>query len=319
MFSVEILMQAVMESQDGVTLADATSPDCPLIFVNPAFERMTGYSSVEILRRNCRCLQGSDREQRNIGLVRDAIQKGGHCRVNLRNYRKDGSVFWNELSISPVLSQAGVLTHFIGIQKDVTERVVRQQRLLDERKFLMRSKAELEQLIIHDALTGVYSRGYFDNQLHSLWNRLANTGGSVIMMFIDIDYFKLFNDSYGHVPGDSALRQVAAALQQSLRRDGEFVARYGGEEFVVLATEMTAAQALARAQALCLHIRNLNIPHAASAHGFLTISCGVASMRPEQTNNPESLLQQADLALYQAKATGRNQAIAYNIARQAES
>jgi diguanylate cyclase (GGDEF)-like protein/PAS domain S-box-containing protein len=311
MFTIEILMQAVMESRDGIIIADACAPDHPVIFTNPAFEQLTGYGPEDILGRNCRFLQGADQAQRNINVVANSLEKGEHSVVTLRNYRKDGSLFWNELSISPVFDQSSVLTHFIGIQKDVTARVVLEQRLRKERSLLERDKENLEQLVVHDTLTGIYSRKYFEDQLRTRWAQLIDTQESLVVMFIDVDYFKRFNDTYGHIAGDNALRKIALILDDSLRRVSEFVARFGGEEFIVLATEMTEEQATAHADALCQNVRNLDIPHASSPHQFLTISCGVVHIKPSSLDQPELLLKQADSALYQAKERGRNQVARY--------
>lgn len=310
MFSNEILMQAVMESRDGITVAEASS-DYPIVFANPAFERLTGYSNVEVLNQNCRFLQNRDRGQRNISVVQKAIKNGEYSTVTLRNYRKDGSMFWNELSISPVFDKSNVLTHFIGIQKDVTARIVLEQRLIKERKDLVTSKETLEQLVVHDTLTGIYSRKYFEDQLYVRWHQLIDTQQSMVVMFIDVDYFKRFNDTYGHITGDNALKKIASILHESLRRIGEFVARFGGEEFIVLAGEMTPEQATVHAETMCKSVRNLNIPHETSPHHFLTISCGVVLTKPSSNEKPETLLRQADMAQYQAKERGRNQVVMY--------
>ena len=312
MFSQDILMQAVMESRDSIAIADATLPNYPLIFVNPAFETLTGYPKDEILFRNCRYLQGDDQKQRQLDELKNALHERRSCLVTIRNYRKDGSMFWNELSISPVVDKSGVLTHFIGIQKDVTARVILEQRLLEELKLLEKSKATLEKLIVHDTLTGIYNRRYFEDQFYSFWEYQTLRQGHIAVMFIDIDCFKKFNDSYGHLAGDEALKQVATSLHGSLRRLSDFVARYGGEEFIVLSSEMSEKQALFYAQSICRKIRELQIPHASSPHGFLTISCGVACIKPDHTKTPKQLIHEADQALYKAKEMGRNKAIAFD-------
>ncbi|NBD37486.1 MAG: PAS domain S-box protein [Verrucomicrobia bacterium] len=114
---------AIANVQSGVTIADARQPDLPLIYVNPGFQKMTGYSAKEAIGRSCRFLQGQDRNQPPLEELRDALRKGEACVVQLRNYRKDGSLFYNELHISPVRNELGELTHFVGIQLDVTDRV----------------------------------------------------------------------------------------------------------------------------------------------------------------------------------------------------
>ena len=307
-----ILMQAVMHSNDGITISDVNQPDNPLIFVNKAFELMTGYTRDEAINRNCRYLQGSQKNQRNIEIIREAIKNAKSCVVTLKNYRKDGSLFWNELSLAPVLNSNGKLTHFIGIQKDITARVERDELLLKERKSLHESKAKLENLVIIDSLTGIYNRRHFETQLNESWQFLTNTKGTLSLMMVDIDYFKIYNDTYGHIAGDEALKEVALALNTSMKRDTDFTARYGGEEFIVLATDMTMQQSLDMGNALCANVRNLNILHKGSPNGYVTVSCGIAHANPITSSNPSEILLYADKALYTSKTNGRNQATMYD-------
>lgn len=122
--------RALAASSNGIIIADARKPELPTIYVNPAFERITGYSAEEAIGRNCSFLQGKDNEQAELKRLRAAIKEGNSCTVILRNYRKDGSLFWNELSISPIYDTEGNLTHFIGIQTDITERQQIQEQLI---------------------------------------------------------------------------------------------------------------------------------------------------------------------------------------------
>ena len=312
MLDPTIFMQAVMHSSDGITISDARQPDNPLIFVNKAFEKMTGYSSEEAINRNCRYLQGNQNNQRNIKVIREAIKNAESCLVTLRNYRKDGSMFWNELNISPIFDKQGKITNFIGIQKDITARVERDQLLLKERRSLHETKAKLENLVIIDSLTGIYNRRHFETQLNESWQFLTNTQGTLSLMMVDIDYFKRYNDSYGHMAGDEALKKVASTLTATMKRETDFTARYGGEEFIVLAMDITKQQAIDMGHKLCTNIRSLNIPHIASPKEFVTVSCGIAHVNPISSSNPGSLLQHADQALYVSKANGRNQATIYD-------
>ncbi|GGE48328.1 hypothetical protein GCM10007421_23240 [Halopseudomonas oceani] len=128
MINAKLLQLVVNASNDGIVVAEQEGDDNILIYVNPAFEALTGYSADEILYQDCRFLQGDDRDQQALQDLREAIRDGRPCRVTLRNYRKDGSLFWNELSVTPVLNDADQLTYFIGIQKDVTARVEAEQR-----------------------------------------------------------------------------------------------------------------------------------------------------------------------------------------------
>ena len=117
-----LLHRAIGASSCGITIADARLPDRPIIYANPAFERITGYPVEEAVGKNCRFLQGADRDQPDLTELRKAILAGKDCLVVLKNYRKDGVPFWNELTISPVLDATGTLTHFIGVQTDITRR-----------------------------------------------------------------------------------------------------------------------------------------------------------------------------------------------------
>nr|WP_163503941.1 PAS domain S-box protein [Halomonas socia] len=123
MISPALLERIVDASEDGIVVAEQEGDENILIYVNQGFERLTGYSADEILYRDCRFLQNDDRDQPGLDNIRQALAGGQPCREVLRNYRKDGTLFWNELSITPVYDDADQLTYFIGVQKDVTERV----------------------------------------------------------------------------------------------------------------------------------------------------------------------------------------------------
>ncbi len=127
--SLALLKKAVDASNDGIVIAEQEGEDNILIYVNKAFERLTGYKADEILYQDCRFLQAGDRDQQGLDTIRKAIIDGESSRVVLRNYRKDGSMFWNELSITPVYSDEEQLTYYIGIQKDVSDQVALQERL----------------------------------------------------------------------------------------------------------------------------------------------------------------------------------------------
>ncbi|NMM04509.1 diguanylate cyclase [Paraburkholderia sp. RP-4-7] len=309
--NLEILKQAVLDSRDGITISDNSNADQPLIFVNPAFERLTGYTSEEIINRNCRFLQNGDRDQTELQSVQQAIRDGEYCLATLRNYRKDGSMFWNELSISPIYDIAGSVTHFIGIQKDVTARVLIQQQLRDKNQSLEEMRSHLERLSVTDSLTGIYNRRFFDSQL-DVQSRISRRNGQALtLMMVDVDHFKLFNDIYGHPAGDVALQRIATSLDQSFLRASDFIARYGGEEFVLLSTGMTHEQATYWAGMLCERVESLQIPHAASSSGYLTISIGFAVQVIAADEDAGALVSAADQALYTAKQNGRNRSCSF--------
>jgi PAS domain S-box-containing protein len=134
-------------SNDGIVIAEKEGEqDNILIYVNPAFERLTGYTSEEVLYQDCRFLQSGDRDQEALPLIREALSSGGSCREILRNYRKDGTPFWNELSLSTVKNPNDGQTYFIGVQKNVTAQVKAQQRVAQLEAQLAEVQAELAAL-----------------------------------------------------------------------------------------------------------------------------------------------------------------------------
>jgi two-component system cell cycle sensor histidine kinase/response regulator CckA len=132
--ALHVRNRAMAAAANGIILTDWNQPDNPIIYCNPAFEKITGYTPTEVLGRNPRFLQGDDREQEGLKRVRSAIKEGNECHVEVRNYRKDGTFFWNELTISPVWDEHGRVSHFVGIQHDITEKKQKEAQLLQAQK-----------------------------------------------------------------------------------------------------------------------------------------------------------------------------------------
>ncbi|SFW84208.1 PAS domain S-box-containing protein [Pseudomonas sp. NFACC09-4] len=129
MIDAKLLQLMVEHSNDGIVVAEQEGHESILIYTNPAFERLTGYTADDILYQDCRFLQGQDHDQAGIATIRQAIRERRPCRQVLRNYRKDGSLFWNELSITPVHNEADQLTYYIGIQRDVTAQISAEEKV----------------------------------------------------------------------------------------------------------------------------------------------------------------------------------------------
>ncbi|MGV7931030.1 MAG: diguanylate cyclase [Spirochaetota bacterium] len=179
--------------------------------------------------------------------------------------------------------------------------------LLEEKGCLEDTNLMLESLSFLDDLTAIPNRRRFSEFINSEWRRSARNRSTIALVMIDIDFFKLFNDNYGHGTGDEVLQKVATTLQGALKRPGDFVARYGGEEFVVVLPDTDVQGALVIAEAMRREIEVLGIPHRFSATSDrLTISLGVAGMIAERDASPRVLIEAADAALYRAKQAGRN-------------
>jgi PAS domain S-box-containing protein len=148
---LRLLERAVTASTNSIVISNPNLPDDPLVYVNPAFERTTGYASEEVLGRNCRFLQGEDRDQPALAKLRTAVHDGLHCTVVLRNYRKDGTLFWNELSVYPVHDEERRVTNFVGVQNDITERVRAEETLSEMRRVERRRIArDLHDIVLQD-------------------------------------------------------------------------------------------------------------------------------------------------------------------------
>lgn len=176
---------------------------------------------------------------------------------------------------------------------------------LDAQRLTLLSE-ELHLLSTTDSLTGMANRRHFENCYDSEWRRAVRAQDSLAIIMIDIDFFKNYNDEYGHQAGDECLKQVSSALMAYAQRSGELIARYGGEEFIVLLPRMSLAGGQHIAESMCRKISELGIEHKGSDQKRVTISIGIAAMIPSLQDAPDSLLKDSDRMLYQAKASGRN-------------
>ncbi len=158
-----------------------------------------------------------------------------------------------------------------------------------------------------DGLTGIPNRRRFDEYLAQQWRDMARESSSLSLLLCDIDYFKEYNDTYGHVAGDDCLRQVSQVIQTSLKRPLDLVARYGGEEFTVVLPKTCGMGAIAVTQRIQTQMNQMQIPHSRSrVSPYVTISIGAATMNPSHAESPEMIIQEADRLLYRAKEQGRN-------------
>ena len=193
----------------------------------------------------------------------------------------------------------------LRLKEEIDRRIAHEQELLELTRSLIIQQAQSERASYLDALTGIYNRRAFDKKLHDAWLSCYSQRRPLALILFDIDYFKRYNDAYGHPAGDRALQAVAGCLPPP---DAEiFAARYGGEEFALILPGATQAQARSRAESLRQAVEALQLSHVESdAAPVVTISLGVAAADPHELANSGELLELADQALYRAKADGRN-------------
>lgn len=276
-----------------------TDPNGTVMTTNRAHEAITGYACADMVGRNCKVLQGPLTDADTVTQIRRAVATSGSFQGELLNYRKDGSSFWNELSIAPVLDDSGRVTQFIGVTRDVT----------------MRRSAhdQMTQLAFIDALTQLPNRRLLDDRLALAIAASERSGLHGAVMFVDLDGFKPLNDTHGHAVGDLALVEVAQRLRASVRAT-DTVARIGGDEFVVvlggLASDAERAHALALDVAekirSSFELPGWQLPDSSTAvQRRCTVSVGVALFLG-QTVGSGDILRRADAAMYRAKASGGN-------------
>ena len=280
---------AIESSVNAIVITNHLLDDQPIEYVNPAFERISGYSPAEALGRNCRFLQGTDRGQAEVALLRRATEAGREAHVVLRNYRKDGGVFWAQLSISPLRDAAGQVTHYVGVLSDITE----------ARNY----REQLEHQANHDMLTSLPNRSLLRDRLDLAVAHAHRQGKLLAVAFIDLDNFKVINDSLGHSAGDQLLKVTAERLRACLRED-DTVARHGGDEFVLLLNDQVSREAVGRT--ISRVIERLAQPLIVEGHE-ITNTCSVGvTLYPDDGTDAGTLLRNADAAMYRAKAQGKN-------------
>ena len=208
--------------------------------------------------------------------------------------------------VKPLELKARVLSA-LKIKYEIDQRKAREAELVKVLEELENANRELSRLSSLDGLTGIANRRHFEQIYDMEWRRAARTGSELSVLFLDLDFFKYYNDTYGHQEGDDCLKQVAAAAGAILKRPGDLLARYGGEEFVVILPETSIAGAAEVAEAIRQAIERCNIPHSASpVAAHVTVSVGVAGGRVTPEDKPSDFIARADKALYEAKHSGRN-------------
>lgn len=228
---LRIRERAIEASTHGVAILDISKPDLPIIYVNKAFERITGYSERQILGQNLAILHGSKLENVNQKRINLAIKEFREETVELESYRRSGEVFWGELSVAPVRDSFDNVRHYVCILNDVTQRREMEQQLIQQ--------------ATHDSLTELPNRVLLIDRVDQAILQAKKKGAMLGFLFLDLDHFKMTNDTLGHSIGDRLLQAVSNRLLLATD-DFDTVCRLGGDEFVVLlqdvATEMQAQQ-----------------------------------------------------------------------------
>lgn len=282
----ELLVRALEATSEISLITDAAQN---ILHASRSFSAITGYTEAEVLGTNCRILQGAGTAPEAAAAIRDALARGEQFRGEILNYRKDGSPFWNALTITPLRDEHGQVTHFVSVQRDINARVALHEQL--------RFQAA------HDQLTGLPNRAALDGHLAKVLDSDGGSRPAVVVGLIDLDRFKEVNNALGHEAGDVILKSWAARMQARLQ-PSEFLARMGGDEFVLVVAGAAGGDAAALGVVLQRLGRSMDEPFDVSGELIsLTMSAGLACS-PRDGIEMRTLLRTADAALKVAKARG---------------
>ena len=273
-------------------------------YIGPQIETLLGWPQSSWVSANdwAERMHPEDRDS-VVGFCVSQSQAGIDHEADYRALTRDGGYVWIRDVVHVLRNEEGEVEALIGFMFDISQRKQAEQQLLQLQQ-------QLEELSYVDGLTGVANRRMFDNRLQVEWNNAQRTAQPLSLILLDIDFFKEYNDHYGHIRGDDCLKRVGQALSGAALRPRDLMARYGGEEFVLLLPE-TDAEAAAQVAERCRQLINeQNIEHAYSQVApLLTLSLGVGTLIPGPLDQPQAFLETVDRLLYQAKRQGRNRAV----------
>jgi diguanylate cyclase (GGDEF)-like protein/PAS domain S-box-containing protein len=294
---VELHRMVTENNRDAIILADFNGVRR---YVSARVDTLGGWSSEEMMRQHSLDLVHPLDLEKTEKALQDLRNGGDEARFELRIRKKDDSYIWVESSLRTIRDRkTGAPSGILNIVRDISERKNAEQQLRE-------AYSAVEALAVTDALTGLANRRRFDQYIGSEWRRSMREHQPLSMLMLDADFFKAYNDTYGHTRGDSCLKQIAEAAQDIVTRPGDMVARFGGEEFAIILPNTENDGALTVAQEICDAMARRALPHAGNPYGIMTISIGCATMVPRLGQHAVNLIEMADQALYEAKRTGRN-------------
>ena len=287
--SLQLRDRAIELSANAISIYDATLPDFPLSYINPAFERMTGYKSEEILGIPCCVLHAQQRIANEAPPLLSLLDNRRAGNVELQNRKKDGAVFWSEMHLAPIETAAGTISHFLAVQTDVTA--------------LRAYQEQLQHTAHYDALTGLANRMLLRDRLHIALQFAARRGTSVWVLFIGLERFKIINETMGHDVGDAVLKILATRID-ACAKVSDTVSRFGDDEFVlILEAPAQEKELMAIVESLLSTIAQ---PIALGDEKYF-VGCGIGiASSPADGHDVEALVKHADSAMQVARSKRSN-------------
>lgn len=311
--TLRVQATALRSAANGIVITDRAGV---ITWANPAACAITGYAPEELVGRHTRMLKSGEHDDAFYADLWSTVTRGATWSGTITNRRKDGTLYYEEQTIAPVVDESGAVTHFIAIKQDVTARRNADAALALAYAELEAKVSEIEALnrllreqAIRDPLTGLYNRRYLMEALAHDISRAVRTQQPIAIASIDVDEFKQVNDTRGHAAGDEVLRVLADLLLAHVRA-GDTVCRAGGEEFLVVMPGMPLDRARERAERWRQRFSELQVAVPAGPPLRCTISVGLASRDADAVESIDDTLARADESLYAAKRGGRNRVVA---------
>jgi two-component system cell cycle response regulator len=297
-FGGDFLRGALDVSPDGVLITDAKG-ERNVVYVNAAFCRLTGYEPHELLGKNPRFLQGDDRDQPELDALRESLRHAEPARALLRNQRKDGTVFVNDMQIYPLKNGDGKVTHFIAYHREGGTRHRTGESGI----------RGLPTWVREDRLTGLASRYYFEDVLKRDFALAQRDKTEIALLLFDIDQLGPYNEIFDRAGGDAVVKRVARAIAAAFRRGTDIVGRWEGASVIALMHGTPADHVIQHASTIAHRVREQQIHHPRSQQKYVTVSGGVAIHTARTEDSAERFLKAVEHAVARAKEQGRNRII----------
>ncbi|MGD1714265.1 diguanylate cyclase domain-containing protein [Dapis sp. BLCC M172] len=318
----KLMLESLIENLPGMVYYSSNDCNLNMNFVSDNFYSLTGYQPEELIQNQIiynQLIYPEDRkylgQERQKALVNN---QPFQLIYRIITAKKELKWIWEQgkgvyCSNGELLAIKGLIID-ITAQKQVESKLTKQNLALQKAEAaLIITNQQLQKVARLDGLTGIANRRSFDEYLEKEWRRLTRTKSPLSLILCDVDYFKYYNDYYGHLAGDDCLRKIAQTIKQTVKRSADLVARYGGEEFAIILPNTSDKNAEKVVELIRTAIHKLHINHSASrVSKYVTMSMGVASVIPTKADSPQSLIAKADQALYHAKEKGRDRIVFFN-------
>lgn len=290
-----LVLQSLIEaSPEGVVVCDANGA-WPVVYVNHAFEQLTGYRSSELQGRSLGLLQQGEDAQEGLTLIRAALREGIACRTVLRNYKKDGTPFINELQLLPIRDQQGKLTHFASFHRVGSERAA--ATIGEAATDNLLSTQRLLAHVREDKQTGLLRRSYFEDLLRRDFSLAQRDSKPLTIILFEIDHANAYRDVFGPSGAELTFKRVARTISGCFRRASDLCSRWEDSQLIAATFNTDTAQAQQMADMVAARVRDLAIHHPRAASRFVTVSSGLVCAIPEQQESASQFIVRALHAL----------------------